>query len=142
MTIVAGNDSYTQEFHRAADRMHPTVRGTASLALDSYGEMLTPTQAADFGVPRVETRLSIYLSADDLLAGMWEALPLWEMTDPEGLPDDVIRWHILMSLLIIGGPDSTQACAAVDAARRDGGPIFEASRRMIARTFGIEVPTA
>jgi hypothetical protein len=120
--------------------MHPVPRGVVhpdELPLDSCGERYPKSQAAEEGCDRVETRLSLYLSADDLLAGMTDALALWEYPDPEGLPVEVIRWHTIASLLIAGGPGSPQTAYAAAQARRS--PEFGRMRRMIARAFGLTV---
>ncbi|MFI2026180.1 hypothetical protein, partial [Streptomyces olivaceoviridis] len=95
-------------------------------------------QAAEEGCARVETRLSLYLSADDLLAGMSDSLALWEHPDPEGLPAEQIRWHTITGLMCGGGPDSPWVSRAAQDARES--ELFDQMRRMIKRVFGVDVP--
>jgi hypothetical protein len=144
MTILAGSESIPASvaagYAEAAARMHVVPRGVVQpeeLPLDSLAERMPPSQAAEEGCARVETRLSLYLSADDLLAGMADSMALWEYPDPEAQSDDVIRWHTLASLMVDGGPGSPQTYHSAQEARSS--EEFDRMRRMIARVFGLTV---
>ncbi|TXJ80317.1 hypothetical protein E2C11_11125, partial [Streptomyces lavendulae] len=107
MTILAGSEpipaSVATGYAEAAGRMHVVPRGV-QYGVSEFGETLPSGQAEEEGCERVETRISLYLSADDLLAGFWDATALWDSGLPvEELAPEVVRWHILASLVIAGG---------------------------------------
>ncbi|MEU2565203.1 hypothetical protein ABZ626_38670 [Streptomyces longispororuber] len=143
MAILAGSEPVVDPYARSAGRMHIVPRGVVAphvLPLDAYGEEYPPGQARKEACERVETRLSLYLSADDLLAGLVESFALWECDDPEAEPDDVIRWHAVAGLMIGGGPEHPSTVRAAQEARQS--PVFPQMRRMIRRAFGLDVACA
>ncbi|PWJ02096.1 hypothetical protein DKG34_40555 [Streptomyces sp. NWU49] len=146
MTILAGSDAIAhlptpdQLQREAAGRMHAVPRGVVTPGLSGFGEQLPPAQLEDEGCPRVETRLSLYLSADELLAGLWEASTFWETDD---VSDETVRWMALTSLMIGGGPESPWTLrTAAEAREAVGTPEFEKAATAIERAFGITVPRA
>jgi hypothetical protein len=151
MTILAGSESIPGSvaagYAEAAARMHVVPRGPQH-GVSEFGETLPSSQAAQEGCERVETRLSLYLSADDLLAGLWDATALWESGPEviEQMTPDQLRWHVLSSLVIAGGPGSPKVARLAAEARacgRRGEPdvqrLVDAGRRAIERAFGITV---
>lgn len=154
MTILAGTESIPATvagaYRAAAGRMHVVPRGVVppGVAVSEFGETLPSDQAAEEGCERVETRLSLYLSADDLLGAFWDAMALWEMGPGiEELAPDQLRWHILSSLVMAGGPGSPKVARLAAEARACGHRgeaevqrLVAAGRRAIERAFGITVP--
>jgi len=153
MTILAGSEpipaSVAAGYAEAAGRMHPVPRGVLEPGVSEFGETLPFGQAEEEGCERVETRLSLYLSADDLLAGFWDATAFCETVPAaiEQMAPEVIRWHILASLVMAGGPGSPKVARLVAEARacgRRGEPDvqrwFVVGCRAIEHAFGITVP--
>lgn len=153
MTILAGTESIPATvagaYRAAAGRMHVVPRGVVQPGVSEFGETLPSEQAEEEGCERVETRFSLYLSADDLLAGFWDATALWE-NGPEVIEEmapDQFRWHVLSSLVMAGGPGSPKTARLVAEARacgRRGEPevqrLVAVGCRAIQRAFGITVP--
>ncbi|MEU3956039.1 hypothetical protein AB0F45_27570 [Streptomyces achromogenes] len=151
MTILAGSEpipaSVAAIYASAAARMHVVPRGVQP-GVSEFGETLPSGQAEEEGCDRVETRLSLYLSADDLLAGFWDATALWDSGPEviEQMTPDQLRWHIISSLVMAGGPGSPRAARLADEARacgRRGEPevqrLLATGCRAIQRAFGLSI---
>ncbi|NYV76275.1 hypothetical protein [Streptomyces sp. UH6] len=141
MTMLAGSETtFEQRMVQAADRMHVVPRGVTP-GVNSVGEDLGPGEA---GSPRIEVRMSLNLSGDDLLAALWDSAYYWEI--PGHLSVELVRWHAMSSLMTLGGPESD----AVDRLVRDARAVSRRgdaeARAMYARAvadieraFGITV---
>lgn len=141
MTMLAAHD-YVSATHTGAGLMHiePGSVIPADAGISAWGEPLPAYEAEETAATRIETRFSLYLSADDYLAGLWDALAYWEETDPSSLPTDVIRWHTITCLLMMGGPDSPAAHSNAASARAAAGtPEFAQACAAVKRAFGVTI---
>jgi hypothetical protein len=106
-----------------------------------WGEPMPPAQAAEEGQPRVEVRLSIGFTPEELLAGVWDCPGLWDH-DLERVAPEVARWYVVTTLVMSGGPQGPGVDGIVDRAYREGAlpdrrAAHEQARALVERVFGV-----
>ncbi|MEV6134321.1 hypothetical protein AB0M05_47290 [Streptomyces violaceusniger] len=100
-------------------------------------------QALEEGQPRVEVRLTLGLTPEELLAGAWEAQGLWEEScGPELVPVELVRWYVMSAVVMVGGPQGpglrdAELTAYREGARPEGRVFHQAARELVYRAFGV-----